>query len=267
MIDSNQTTSFDRMRSMLVRAAEVRDSEQQQIFDSLDEIHGRLAALDALGAMRKRLADVPDRTEMSVLAERLDETVAKLDAQESTVSSLARLVEGLPAAVTGPVRERLESVESSLRGQVEETSRALAETTRSLSEELSGSREAARTDAVALRDQSSEQVRDLTGRLEALTSRLDGMGTRVEGVENSLASRVENVQSAVGAAIDGLDTTLSGKVEGLERGLSGLSARVDGVESSLSDRVSTMAARWRRRWTSWTAPSSTGPTTRPSSLS
>ena len=85
MIDSNQTMSFDRMRSMLTRAAEVRDSEQQQIFDSLDEIHGRLAALDALGAIRKRLADVPDRTEMSVLAERLDETVAKLDAQESAV--------------------------------------------------------------------------------------------------------------------------------------------------------------------------------------
>jgi hypothetical protein len=92
VIDNSQTGSFDRMRSMLVRAAEVRDSEQQQIFDSLDEIHGRLAALDGLGAIRKRLSDVPDRTEMSVLAERLDETFAKIDAQESSVSSLARLV-------------------------------------------------------------------------------------------------------------------------------------------------------------------------------
>ncbi|HEY2226075.1 PA containing protein [Actinomycetospora sp.] len=298
--------SFDRMRSMLVRAAEVRDSEQQQIFDSLDEIHGRLAALDALGAMRKRLAEVPDRTEMSVLAERLDETVAKLDAQESAVSSLARLVEGivdrvserlatpfaqldgrldgvagrfegvagrmdgledrvgglhkrlddldnrldrhemrldqLPAAVTGPVRERLESVESSLRGQVEETSRALTETSRSLSEEISGSREAARSDAESTREQSTEQVRDLTGRLEALTERLDGMGTRVEGVENNLSGRVENVESTVSAAIEGLDSTLSGKVDGVERSLSGLTARVDGVESSLSDRVSTVAS-------------------------
>ena len=44
----------------------------------------------------------------------------------------------IPAAVTGPLRERLESVESSLRGQVEETSRALGETTRSLSEEHLG---------------------------------------------------------------------------------------------------------------------------------
>ncbi len=36
---SNESTlSFDRMRGMLVRAAEIRDSEQQQIFDSLDEM-------------------------------------------------------------------------------------------------------------------------------------------------------------------------------------------------------------------------------------
>ena len=47
--------SFDRMRGMLTRAAEIRDSEQQQIFDSLDEIHARLAALDAIGTVRKKL--------------------------------------------------------------------------------------------------------------------------------------------------------------------------------------------------------------------
>ena len=40
---------------MLVRAAEIRDSEQQQIFDALDEIHARLAPLESLGSVRKRL--------------------------------------------------------------------------------------------------------------------------------------------------------------------------------------------------------------------
>lgn len=306
MIDTNQTMSFDRMRSMLVRAAEVRDSEQQQIFDSLDEIHGRLAALDALGAIRKRLAEVPDRTEMSVLAERLDETVAKLDAQDSAVSSLARLVEGLvdrvadrlaapfaqldgrldgvagrfegvagrmdgledriaglhkrlddldnrldrhemrldqlPTSITGPVRERLESTEASLRGQLEETSHALAATTRSLSEEISGTREAARTDAEAQRGRSEEGLRDLTGRLEALSDRLDGVGTRVEGVENTLSGRVDDVRNSVSAGLEGLDTALSGKVEDIERSVAGLQARVDGVESALSDRVTTVAS-------------------------
>src|SRR3954447_23362336 len=94
---SNESTlSFDRMRGMLVRAAEIRDSEQQQIFDSLDEIHARLAALDALGNMRKRLVELPDRTEVSVLAERLDETVAKLDGPDRVLASLVRAGQHLP---------------------------------------------------------------------------------------------------------------------------------------------------------------------------
>jgi hypothetical protein len=49
------------MRSMLVRAAEIRDSEQQQIFDALDEIHARLAPLESLGSVRKRLSEMPPR--------------------------------------------------------------------------------------------------------------------------------------------------------------------------------------------------------------
>src|SRR5919206_1235386 len=89
-MSNDSTLSFDRMRGMLMRAAEIRDSEQQQIFDSLDEIHARLAALDALGSMRKRLAELPDRTEVSVLAERLDETIAKLDSQEASVAAGGR---------------------------------------------------------------------------------------------------------------------------------------------------------------------------------
>src|SRR3954453_18274792 len=92
--DSNQ--SFDRMRGMLVRAAELRDSEQQQIFDSLDEIHARLAGLDAIGTVRKRLSELPDRTEVGVLAERLDEAVAKLDAQDGMLGALVRALEVLP---------------------------------------------------------------------------------------------------------------------------------------------------------------------------
>src|SRR4051795_5195449 len=87
-MSADTAMSFDRMRGMLNRAAEIRESEQQQVFDSLDEIHARLAALDALGTMRKRLSELPDRTEVSVLAERLDETVAKLDAQDGGIASL-----------------------------------------------------------------------------------------------------------------------------------------------------------------------------------
>lgn len=265
MTDNNPTQSFDRMRSMLVRAAEVRDSEQQQIFDSLDEIHGRLAALDSLGSMRKRLADVPDRTEMSVLAERLDETVAKIDAQESSISSLGRLVEtvvdrvaerlqtpfaqldgrldgvtgrfegvagrmdgledrlsglhkrlddldnrldrhemrldGLPAAVGGPLRERVDAVDSGLRDRLDDIAKGV-------SEELSGSREAARHDATTARTESTSQVGELTARLEALTARLDQVGTRLDSVESGLTERVGALSTSVESGLDRLDGTL-----------------------------------------------------------
>ena len=265
MIDNNQTMSFDRMRSMLVRAAEVRDSEQQQIFDSLDEIHGRLAALDSLGAVRKRLSEVPDRTEMSVLAERLDETVAKLDAQESSVASLARLVEGLvdrvaerlstpfaqldgrldgvtgrfegvagrmdgledrlaglhkrlddldnrldrhemrldglPSAVTGPLRERVDAVDTGLRERLDDLAKGV-------SEEITGTREAARSDATSARSESSTQLGELTTRLEALSTRLDTVGTRIDGVESGLGERVGALSTSVENGLDRLDGTL-----------------------------------------------------------
>ena len=51
---------------MLVRAAEIRESEQQQVFDALDEIHARLSPLDSIGSVRKRLSELPDRTEVGV---------------------------------------------------------------------------------------------------------------------------------------------------------------------------------------------------------
>ena len=55
--NNNSTMSFDRMRNMLTRAAEIRESEQQQIFDALDEIHARMSPLESLGSVRKRLSE------------------------------------------------------------------------------------------------------------------------------------------------------------------------------------------------------------------
>src|ERR1043165_1208298 len=86
--NNNATVSFDRMRNMLTRAAEIRESEQQQVFDALAEIHARLSPLDSLGSVRKRMSDLPDRTEVGVLAERLDEAMAKLEAQDTAIAGL-----------------------------------------------------------------------------------------------------------------------------------------------------------------------------------
>ena len=118
-MSADTAMSFDRMRGMLNRAAEIRESEQQQVFDSLDEIHARLAALDALGTMRKRLSELPDRTEVSVLAERLDETVAKLDAQDAAVAAIMRAVEALPDKLAKPFAQldgRLDGMAGRMEG-------------------------------------------------------------------------------------------------------------------------------------------------------
>ncbi|MGQ0480659.1 MAG: PA containing protein [Pseudonocardia sp.] len=280
-MSDQHTLSFDRMRSMLNRAAEIRDSEQQQIFDSLDEIHARLATLDALGSMRKRLAELPDRTEVSVLAERLDETVAKLDAQDVAVASVARAVDalvdrlakpfaqldgrldgvagrmegiagrmeglddklgglhkrlddldnrldrhelrldGMPAAITGPVRERVGAVETALRGRFDEVDSGMRhqlELTRddlrkSVEESHDGVRAQLDESAGALRDRLEQTGTGLHGALHALgerpavdpTEQLDALAARLD----SLAGRVEEanrrldtVDSTVGARPD-----------------------------------------------------------------
>ena len=90
---------------MLVRAAEIRDSEQQQIFDALDEIHARLAPLESLGSVRKRLSEMPDRTEVSVLAERLDEALSRLEAADGAIAALGRAVESIADKLARPFAE------------------------------------------------------------------------------------------------------------------------------------------------------------------
>src|SRR5688500_16636154 len=100
--NNNSTMSFDRMRNMLTRAAEIRESEQQQIFDALDEIHARMSPLESLGSVRKRLSELPDRTEVSVLAERLDEALAKLEAQDTAVADIGRAVDALVDKLAKP---------------------------------------------------------------------------------------------------------------------------------------------------------------------
>src|SRR5205807_1369704 len=111
--------SFDRMRNMLNRAAEVRESEQQQIFDALDEIHARLQPVEYLGAVRKRLSGLPDRTEVSVLAERVDEALAKLEAQDTAIAALGRSVDSMVDKLAKPFAQldgRLDGVSGRFEG-------------------------------------------------------------------------------------------------------------------------------------------------------
>jgi chromosome segregation ATPase len=117
--NNNSTVSFDRMRNMLVRAAEIRESEQQQIFDTLDEIHARLSPLESIGAVRKRLSEIPDRTDVTALASRVEDTMAKLEAQDATLAALTRAVEGIVDKLATPFAQldgRLDGVTGRFEG-------------------------------------------------------------------------------------------------------------------------------------------------------
>jgi chromosome segregation ATPase len=289
--------SFDRMRSMLMRAAEIRDSEQQQIFDSLDEIHARLATLDALGSMRKRLAELPDRTEVSVLAERLDETVAKLDAQDAAVASVARGVDslvdrlakpfaqldgrldgvagrmegiagrmdglddklgglhkrlddldnrldrhelrldGLPGAITSPVKERVGDAETALRGRLDEIDDGVRQ-------QLDGARDEIRKSGDELRrntEHTGEELRTLVtetgGGLNSLVGEtgtelrtaLEEAGTGLHGKLDALAER---------PAVDPSDqlATLATRLDSLADRLEDVTKRLDALDKTLNNR-------------------------------
>jgi chromosome segregation ATPase len=267
--DSNQ--SFDRMRGMLVRAAEMRDSEQQQIFDSLDEIHARLAALDAIGTVRKRLTELPDRTEVSVLAERLDETVAKLDVQDASLSSVLRAVESLPdrlakqfaqldgrldgmagrlegvsgrmdglddrlgglhkrfdevgtrmdrqemrldampTSVGGPIKERVENIDRTVREQIDAATRGFEETGEGLRNLLGDTSIGLHR---RLEELAGRPAVDPTEHLDGLASRLEALATRLD----ELANRLDSVEEGVGGRLGVLGGSLEeriGKLEGV----------------------------------------------------
>ncbi|MDA3625824.1 hypothetical protein OU415_10280 [Saccharopolyspora sp. WRP15-2] len=298
-----ENMSFDRMRNMLTRAAEIRESEQQQIFDALDEIHARLSPLESLGSVRKRLSELPDRTEVSVLAERLDEALAKLEAHDGSLLELKGSVDGLvdklakpfaqldgrldgvggrmdgvvgrmdgledklghihkrldelglhldkqdgrleslPATVHGPVRERIDSLETSLRGRFAEIDegvhehldgtrealqRAVTESTgnaqNALSDAVAGTRDQidAKLDQLAARpavdptdklDKLADRLGQLTDRLDQVTARLDqvedNVNTRIDTVEQGFTNRLDTVEEGVKTGLGDLGGTLS----------------------------------------------------------
>ncbi|GAA5112577.1 PA containing protein [Pseudonocardia adelaidensis] len=234
-MSNDSTLSFDRMRGMLMRAAEIRDSEQQQIFDSLDEIHARLAALDALGTVRKRLTELPDRTEVSVLAERLDETVAKLDAQDASIASVLRAVEAMPDKLAKPIAQ-LDGRLDGMAGRLEGVSGRMD----GLDDRLGG---------------LHKRLDDLDNRLDRHEMRLDAMPSsvgapikeRVDGIERIVREQLDNAIRSVDESGEGLRNLLGDTSVGLHRRLEDLAARpaVDPTEplNGLERRLENLAAR------------------------
>jgi chromosome segregation ATPase len=243
-VNENNTMSFDRMRNMLNRAAEVRESEQQQIFDALDEIHARLQPVESLGAVRKRLSELPDRTEVSVLAERLDEALAKLEAQDSAIAGLSRSVDSMVDKLAKPFAQldgRLDGVAGRFEG--------VAGRMDGLEDKLGGIHK--RIDDVdghldkqdGKLDSLPREVHvPLRERLEiletALRSRIDEVGEGVhehmDGTREALYRSVTESTSAVGAAVDKSAESLHGR---FTQAHESLAAKVDETATTLRASV------------------------------
>lgn len=202
---------------MLLRAAEIRDSEQQQIFDALDEIHARLAPLESLGSVRKRLAELPDRTETSVLAERLDEALSRLETQDGAIAALSRSLESI----------------------VDKLARPFAE----LGGRLDGM--AGRFEGVAGRmDGLEDRIAGLHKRIDDLEHHLDRQDTRLDGLPAAVHGPV---REQVGAAETGLRTRLDvldkAMQESLSSALESITQRLDVLSGGLGTLEGALAHR------------------------
>jgi chromosome segregation ATPase len=230
--------SFDRMRNMLVRAAEVRESEQQQIFDALDDIYARLAPVDSLGAVRKRLSELPDRTEVSVLAERLDETMSRLEAQDAAIAALGRTIESIVDKLAKPFAQldgRLDGVGArfeGVAGRMDGLEDKLQNIHRRL-DELGSHLDKQDSKLDALPQAVIAPVRE---RVDAAES---GLRERIETSDGELRARVEdldkNTRARIGENTEALKTALTETGEMIDASdrLAGLGDRLEHVTSNL----------------------------------
>jgi chromosome segregation ATPase len=211
------TRSFDRMRSMLVRAAEIRDSEQQQIFDALDEIHARLAPLESLGSVRKRLSEMPDRTEVSVVAERVDEALSKLESQDKAITELCRAVEATVDKLAKPFAElggRLDGMAGRFEG--------VAGRMDGLEDRIAG---------------VHQRIDDLDHHLNRQETRLDGLPTAVHGsVREQLGSAETGLRARLDEFDKGVQESLSGALESIIRRLDTLSTQLNALDEVVAHR-------------------------------
>ncbi|MFC0110033.1 hypothetical protein [Kibdelosporangium aridum] len=188
------------MRNMLTRAAEIRESEQQQVFDALDEIHARLSPLDSLGSVRKRLSELPDRTEVGVIAERLDEAMAKLEAQDTAIASLARAVESIVDKLATPFAQldgRLDGVVGKMEG------------------------------VVGRMDGLEDKLANIHRRIDSLDGHLDKQDARIDTLPGQ-------VHVPVKERIDTLETALRGRLDEVDEGVH---EHLDGTKDSLHRHV------------------------------
>lgn len=215
--NNNSTVSFDRMRNMLVRAAEIRESEQQQIFDTLDEIHARLSPLESIGAVRKRLSEIPDRTDVTALASRVEDAMTKLEAQDATLAALTRAVEGIVDKLATPFAQldgRLDGVAGRFEG-------------------VAGRMDGLEDKLANIHRRIDELDANIDKHLDKQDTKLDALPGTVTG---PVRERIDAAESNLRDRVEAAENTLRGRVDEVDAGVRGqLDATRDGVRQSVAD--------------------------------
>ncbi|MGH3875604.1 MAG: PA containing protein [Actinophytocola sp.] len=221
------------MRNMLVRAAEIRESEQQQIFDTLDEIHARLSPLESIGSVRKRLSEMPDRTELTALAARVEDALGKLETQDGAIAALARAVEGIVDKLATPFAQldgRLDGVAGrfeGVAGRMDGLEDKLASIHRRI-DELDG------------------HLGKQDGKLDALPGNVHGpVRERIQQAEVTLRTRIDEVDGGIRAHVDSTKDSLRQSVADAANALhnnvdekaTGVRGAVDEARKSVQDAV------------------------------
>jgi chromosome segregation ATPase len=263
---------FEKMRAMLGRASELRADEQRQVVDLLDDVRsrltpveefviesrGRLAATHVnIGSIQERLSALPDRNEVSVIAERLDEALSRIDAQDEALRKISAVLASLNDRVGQPldslearfegVAGRFEGVSGRLDGlddrlqhlhaRLDELDGSVARIQGGVDalpavldlpsvhrrfDELTGTVHQRFNDDLGrvhgrLEDLANRPAVDPTERLDTVAARIEQLGERVEDVSGRVRSVDETIRHNVG--------TLTGSVE---QGIDKLQGAVDG---------------------------------------
>jgi chromosome segregation ATPase len=248
---------FDKMRQMMAKAAELRDREQRQFYDSLEDVRIRLRTVetfanegsarlpvlqDGVSGVQDRLQQLPDRTEISVIAERLDEALSRIDSQDQVlakvhdtmstlVDRMSRPIEQLDARLEGVsgrfdgvsgrldglndrishLHSRLDDVDANVArhgGQLDELPGQLdIPSVHRRFDELNGGVHH-RLDELFAKpglEMPSDQLDDLAARLETLTQRLETVTSRLDIIEDNVKAEVSTLAGVVEQGIEKIE--------------------------------------------------------------
>jgi chromosome segregation ATPase len=247
---------FEKMRAMLARASDIHADEQRQVVDLLDEIRTRLSPIegfvgegtsrvaathDNVATIQHRLTELPDRTEVSVIAERLDETLARIDAQDTVLTRVIEAVTALSERVGAPL-EALEGRLEGVAGRFEGVSGRLDGLDDRLQHLHSRLDE---TDATVGRVQRAVEL--LPGQLDpaSVHRRFDELSAGVHQRLNDEMSRVHGRFEEVMArpAVDPSDRldAVSARIEQIAERLEAANVRVKAVEDTIHAGVGSLA--------------------------